>query len=58
MLLAVTKIQSQEIKELGEAQSLTNNQLAETSERLNVLIGTVERYIRRARRERLIYMRR
>ncbi len=45
MLLAVTKIQSQEIKELGESQSLTNNQLAETSERLNVLIGTVERYI-------------
>lgn len=45
MLLAVTEIQSQEIKELGEAQSLTNSQLAETSERLNVLIGTVERYI-------------
>jgi hypothetical protein len=45
MLLAVTEIQSQEIKALGEAQSLTNSQLAETSERLNVLIGTVERYI-------------
>jgi hypothetical protein len=45
MLLAVTEIQSEEIKKLGEAQSLTNSQLAETSERLNVLIGTVERYI-------------
>ena len=45
MLLAVTEIQSEEIKALGEAQSLTNSQLAETSERLNVLIGTVERYI-------------
>lgn len=45
MLLAVTEIQLQEIKALGEAQSLTNSQLAETSERLNVLIGTVERYI-------------
>jgi DNA-binding transcriptional regulator YiaG len=45
MLLAVTEIQSQEIKALGEAQSMTNSQLAETSERLNVLIGTVERYI-------------
>jgi hypothetical protein len=44
-LLAVTEIQSEEIKALGEAQSLTNTQLAETSERLNVLIGTVERYI-------------
>ncbi|HLL70506.1 MAG TPA: hypothetical protein VK363_03685 [Pyrinomonadaceae bacterium] len=44
-LLAVTLIQSEEIKALGEAQSLTNSQLAETSERLNVLIGTVERYI-------------
>lgn len=44
-LLAVTVIQSEEIKALGEAQSLTNSQLAETSERLNVLIGTVERYI-------------
>ena len=45
MLLAVTEIQSQEIKALGEAQSLTNSQLSETSERLNVLISTVERYI-------------
>ena len=45
MLLAVTEIQSQEIKALGEAQSVTTSQLAETSERLNVLIGTVERYI-------------
>ena len=45
MLLAVTEIQSQEIKALGEAQSVTNSQLAETSERLNVLIGTVERYV-------------
>jgi hypothetical protein len=44
-LLAVTEIQSEEIKALGEAQSLTNSQLAETSEGLNVLIGTVERYI-------------
>ena len=45
MLLAVTEIQSAEIKALGDAQLLTNSQLAETSEGLNVLIGTVERYI-------------
>lgn len=52
MLLAITEIHSQEIKELGEAQSLTSSQLAETSnrlaetgERLNALIDTVERYI-------------
>lgn len=44
-LLAITQIQSDEIKKLGEAQSLTNSQLAETSEHLNILISTVERYI-------------
>lgn len=51
-LLAITEIQSQEIKELGEAvrkvderQREADKRQRHTDERLNALINTVERYI-------------
>jgi hypothetical protein len=44
-LLAIAEIHEREINELGQAQARTGAQMAETDERLNALINTVERVI-------------
>jgi chromosome segregation ATPase len=44
-LLAVSEIQSQEIRELGEAVRTIDERGRQTDDRLNALINTVERYI-------------
>lgn len=44
-LLAVSEIQSQEIRELGEAVRKVDEHQRNADDRLNALINTVERYI-------------
>ena len=48
-LFNLTSENSKAIKELTEAQKRTDAQLAETDERLNIFITTVERYISEGR---------
>ncbi|HMF55465.1 MAG TPA: hypothetical protein VK619_03825 [Pyrinomonadaceae bacterium] len=48
-LFNITNENSKAIKELAEAQKRTDVQLAETDERLNIFITTVERYISEGR---------
>ncbi|MBA2646444.1 MAG: hypothetical protein H0U81_06565 [Pyrinomonadaceae bacterium] len=48
-LLAISEIHEREIATLSAAQGRTDKQLAETDERLNIFINTVERLISEGR---------
>jgi chromosome segregation ATPase len=50
-LLAAAQIQSHQIDGLAEAQANTNRQMAETTEKLNALIGIVDQLVSDRRNE-------